>query len=872
VCGAALWLSGCAAGEVPTPAGKSALDYALALVKLYGWIAIPLALIGFFIYALTNKLIEKLVEWLVGRITKLLDKAANARETESSRQRDDAAALRGYLEHILSHHQTLNLRGIRSSRPLNLGLEELYIPLTTMGRHSEGRGETESEHGLPVRGRPLVISLPDLLARHTRLVILGDPGAGKTTFLSYLALTYARQRDGRWPNLMRERLGFNDNLLPVFLPLRDFARHIRVRCESGPVEAGPAVLLDFIVQHFAQWSLGLSAAFFTDPLEAGGCLVLLDGLDEVADFEERVLVREIVEAFVRRYPKNRYVLTCRLGGYRDAARLGSGFYECRVREFDGEEVACLARIWCLAVETAQAGALNLAVRHRAERQAIELLNAIERNPRVRALANNPLMLTVIALVHRYRATLPQRRIELYEECTELLLGHWDMGKEGEEAKWLAEYAGLEMPLEASEKRALLEPVARWYHEQRVTEAEADRVERLLAGRLTQSGEGGARQGPARARAFLRFLKERSGLFLEWEVGRYAFSHLTFQEYLTARDIAGEDGFAAFLLERLDDSWWREVILLSAAHLSLTSRARASQLVAAILAAGARYKAVWWKPVILAGECLIDIGPVRLDAKTWQDVLRGLTWIAERQTVPLNDRLRAVTVLGELGDPRLGATVSVPAGERPAQPGFEMDQLPVANAQFAQFIQAGGYRTRDYWSAAGWTFIQEERIERPRFWDDPLWNRPNYPVVGVSWYEAEAYARWAGGALPNEAQWERAAGRDAATRQTRQWPWGDEPAGERANTSDLHLDGTTPVGLFPQGASPCGALDMAGNVWEWCANPYGDAGNGGKDAQPLIALRGGSWRDELTLAGVGARDRARPTTREADIGFRLVWNE
>ena len=141
---------------------------------------------------------------------------------------------------------------------------------------------------------------------------------------------------------------------------------------------------------------------------------------------------------------------------------------------------------------------------------------------MRALANNPLMLTVIALVHRYRATLPQRRIELYEECTELLLGHWDMGKEGEEAKWLAEYAGLEAPLEASEKRALLEPAARWYQEQRITEAETGQVERLLAERLTQGGEGGSRQGLAHARSFLRFLKERSGLFMEWEVGRYAF--------------------------------------------------------------------------------------------------------------------------------------------------------------------------------------------------------------------------------------------------------------------------------------------------------------------------------------------------------------
>ena len=195
---------------------------------------------------------------------------------------------------------------------------------------------------------------------------------------------------------------------------------------------------------------------------------------------------------------------------------------------------------------AQAGAETVAIRHKAERQATDLLNAIERNPRIRDLATNPLMLTVISLVHRYRATLPQRRVELYEECTELLLGHWDMGKEGEEAKWLAEYAGIEIQLDASEKRTLLEPVARWYHEHRVTMAEQWQVEQLLAERMAQvtlpAAAVGQSQARSQAKDFLVFLDERSGLFQEWEVGQYAFTHLTFQEYLTARDIASEDDY------------------------------------------------------------------------------------------------------------------------------------------------------------------------------------------------------------------------------------------------------------------------------------------------------------------------------------------
>ena len=887
--GIGLLLTACRApqGEVPIPPGDNPFSYMMAWLQQYGPIGIVAGLALLLLYVFVNRGFEWGIDSIFNRAKEKVDEIQAVHEHEN--QHD--AAIDAYLTHVLSHHRALNLRGIRSSQPIQLSLEDIYVSLSTVNRQRPGDSlSAEEEERLPVRGRPLVIQLNELMPRHTRLVILGDPGSGKTTFLSYLALTYARHLAGRWPNLMRERLGYTEELLPVLLPLRDFARHIRVRCEHGIVEPGPALLLEFIQQHFEQWSLNLPDDFFTISLKDGKCLLLLDGLDEVAEYEERVFVREVVEAFVARYPQNRYVLTSRIGGYRDAARLASGFFECRIRDFDGNDVKRFAAAWNLAIEAAQTGAKTVAVRHKAKRQTTDLLNAIERNQRIRALATNPLMLSVIALVHRYRATLPQRRVELYEECTELLLGHWDMGKEGEEAKWLAEYAGIEIQLDASEKRTLLEPVARWYHEHRVTEAEQWQIEQLLAERMVQitlpTAVVARSQARVQARDFLRFLDERSGLFQEWEVGQYAFTHLTFQEYLTARDIASEDNYVDQIVSHLDENWWKETILLTAAHLSLTSRTRASQLVRAILVAGVKRREDWWRAVMLAGECLIDIGQYRIEAKLWEDVVNGLIWIAEHQLAGLNDRFKAVSVLGELGDPRLGAVITVPgsdfyfAANEQRQSlfleRFEIDRLPVTNTQFTDFIESGGYRTREYWSEEGWSFIQSEEIEKPRFWDDPLWNRPNYPVVGVSWHEAQAYARWAGGALPIEAQWAKAAGWDAEKGRTRKWPWGDEMLPLQANASDTKIDSTSPVGLFPGGASPCGALDMAGNVWEWCAGSYWDtddrAANGSAATAQAKALRGGSWRDDLNLATTGSRDRAHPTARELDIGFRLAWVE
>ena len=885
-------LAGCVSpqGDVPMPPGDSPFSYMVTWLQQYGVIGLLAGLALLLLYAFVNRGFEWFVDHFFNRAREKVDEI----HAEHEHADQQVTATQSYLRHVLSHHLSLNLRGIRSSQPIQLSIEDIYISLTTVNQsqHAEPFAPDSADPGeerLPVRSRPLVVHLKELMTRHPRLVILGDPGAGKTTFLSYLALTYARHLDGRWPDMMRSRLGYSEDLLPILLPLRDFARHIRVRCERGIVEPGPTLLTEFITAHFSQWNLNLPDDFFSLPIEQGGCLLLLDGLDEVADYEERVFIREAVETFVARYPENRYVLTSRIGGYRDAARLASGFFECRVREFDGEDIKRFATTWNLAIEVAQAGAATVAIRHKADRLASDLLNAIERNQRIRALATNPLMLTVIALVHRYRATLPQRRVELYEECTELLLGHWDMGKEGEEAKWLAEYAGIGVQLDASEKRTLLEPVARWYHEHQVTVAEQWQVEQLLAERMAHMTLPAAvvtqSQARTQAKDFLTFLDERSGLFQEWEVGQYAFTHLTFQDYLTARDIASEDDYIEQIVSHMDDSWWKRTILLTAAHLSLTSRSRASQLVRALLVAGIKRKSAWWRAVILAGECLVDIGKYRIDPKLWEDVVNGLTWISEHQSIGLNDRLTAVTVLGELGDPRLGAVVTIPGSEfefesdgqvrTMFQERFEIDRLPVANAQFADFIDSGGYRTRDYWSEEGWGFISREEIERPRFWDDPQWNRPNYPVVGVSWYEAEAYARWAGGVLPTEAQWVKAAGWEPQPGQMRNWPWGNEILPERANVADTKLNGTSPVGLFPSGASPSGVLDMAGNVWEWCAGPYwsGEAPeNGSAAAAHSKALRGGSWRDDVNLTMVGSRDRAHPTVRELDIGFRLAWVE
>ncbi len=223
----------------------------------------------------------------------------------------------------------------------------------------------------------------------------------------------------------------------------------------------------------------------------------------------------------------------------------------------------------------------------------------------------------------------------------------------------------------------------------------------------------------------------------------------------------------------------------------------------------------------------------------------------------------VTTSGML---KLDKMVEIPAGgflygdnkeKRTIVTPFLIDVYPVTNALFERFIQAGGYDNENLWDENGLKWKHEMNIHRPKYWEDTQFNRPEQPVVGVSLYEAQAYARWADKELPTEEQWERAArGTDG-----RKYPWGDEFDIEKANTEESGISRTTRVTRYPNGTSPDGCYDMAGNVWEWTRSFY-------DEDQDAYALRGGSWDSSRSYARCAIRVKD-PGERFYEIGFRCV---
>jgi iron(II)-dependent oxidoreductase len=218
--------------------------------------------------------------------------------------------------------------------------------------------------------------------------------------------------------------------------------------------------------------------------------------------------------------------------------------------------------------------------------------------------------------------------------------------------------------------------------------------------------------------------------------------------------------------------------------------------------------------------------------------------------------------------------------------FRIDRFPVTNAEYAGFVDSGGYSIPEVWSEQGWSWREREKVEHPFSWvPGRPWRvrglfgdrflDPSEPVWGVSWHEADAYARWAGRRLPTEAEWEKA----ARGTEGRRFAWGDEePRPEHGNFGS-RVGRVTPVGAFPEGASPSGCMDMAGNVWEWTATefnaypgfrafPYPEYSELWFDGDHCVA-KGGSWATAAPILRASFRNFYRRGFRVHFIGFRCV---
>ncbi|MGF1517513.1 MAG: tetratricopeptide repeat protein [Nodosilinea sp.] len=396
----------------------------------------------------------------------------------------------------------------------------------------------------------------------------------------------------------RETLG--QGRWPIYFKIADYAEQLESYPDLG--------LLDYLQRFYGSWEDyfdgGAASALSIKLLELmkrGNCLILLDGLDEVFDQDSRRQIVGCINEFAEQFGhNNKLIVTSRIAGYQEV-KLASRFTEFTITDMSDDQVSEFLHRWCRAVEQAQKPDATAEQQERAgDRQAEQILSDIQKNAGVKRLTTNPLLLTILALIHRNGEQLPARRVKLYELAVQTLTADWQLSKK------LPNMQKVLLP--EGEIVGLLAPLAYWMHEEKpsgqVTHGE---VVEQLAPRLAElRGEApDSAEILGAVEEFLRRVRETTGLFVERAPDVYGFMHLTFEEYFAARDIA--DRSLEQMLVIIQQHWreprWVEPILLALAYFGSYSPRQFNQLIEQLFEGLATYQPVLGQDEIklLGGE-------------------------------------------------------------------------------------------------------------------------------------------------------------------------------------------------------------------------------------------------------------------------------
>lgn len=789
-----------------------------------------------------------------------------------------------YLNYVLEQVSPLGLSGVvrqsASEAETRLNLSAVYTALLT--QVSKEKLAELPEKALHLR--PLEemvwdkqVSVVESLNEHDHMVLLGDPGSGKSTFVNFVALCLAgeslRHEDANLIALTQPLLVDDErrahgkkpepqhwdhgSLIPIRVILRDFAaRGLPPTSQTASADH----VWNFIESELSIASLGEFAALLKKELRDQGGLILFDGLDEVPKAEHRRnQIRSALEGFSAAFPRCRFLVTSRTYAYQKQDWKLKGFEEVILAPFTKMQIANFVERWyehivLLRGQNLEDGKIKAEI----------LKRAIFTSERLMSLAERPLLLTLMASLHAWRGgTLPDKRERLYADAVDLLLERWESQRIVRDPKnnaqvvqpSLAEW----LKVDRDKMRDLLNQLAYEAHAgQSELTGTADVTEAaLISGLMNLSQNPDVK--PAR---LIEYLSDRTGLLIPRGVGVYTFPHRTFQEYLAACYLTDHDyPDLVAKLARTDPNRWREAALLAGAKAASGAAVFALWSLVDVLIPerdNAEGSEKYWGAQI-AGQAVIEIADLEKVSDSTQtkiDRLRvRLLEIIEGNQLSAFERVQAGVNLAILGDPRFTPDlwylpnnemlgfIHIPAGkflmgsddkDKQAQeseklqhtvvlPDFWIAKFPVTVAQFRVFTEATKYSFG--------------------FWNYNL--VATQPIVAVTWYEALEYTKWLDNelsqyaekkiqfnlknsfwnglaegklhvTLPSEAEWEKSGrGIDG-----RIYPWGNDFDPEKGNSSETKIGDLSVVGCFPAGASPYGLQDMSGNVLEWTRSLWG----------------------------------------------------
>ncbi len=793
----------------------------------------------------------------------------------------DDLAYRQWLQKDMEH---IDIQGIGETRgkaivfPILTLYTELYV--------QTGLTNLDLEQGR-MKGQKRV-SLTQMVESTRSLVIMGDPGSGKTTFLRFIA--------------QRESI-YEKKFLPIYLRLSDiydFATREKVDLSSN-------VLIKYFSSICAREKIRNTERDIEAKAESGQILWLLDSLDELPSEQSREEIVNLIEKAARRWDKCKFVMTSRPLPIKSKV-IPMGFEYVGIDYWTEEDIKNFLKAWTSVLYPNSS-------EDKIRRHWGALLSTITGRADLRSLSKNAVMVTAMAVVHYNERKLPEGRADLLESLIYWLL----------RAKHRSPQSTYATPKFIEER----------YREIALAMLEAEggrkrRVGTLWAAQvIAHNFEGETTK--IKLESALEFLSREeteTGVLVKRGQGDLEFWHLSFLEYLAAKEIAGKtddihQGWWAKLKNHLEEPEWREVLIFVPACLNRLGRDRVDLFFDRL---GSEFtgKSLTTKAKIVAlGGCILRdlklVGYSLNNIQSWSNIMTEVMPLfePEGQDIPLEIKYDAAVAYGLGGDDRLrnfdetwvkisggrflmGAQSQSPSSfnfddvaadwESPvievSVPSFEIRKYPITAQEFAEFFEDGGYITEGLWSPKGLEWKNNTGITGPLDWEDQLLT-PNCPITGVSWYEAEAYCKWLTSRdlrpteyrLPTEAEWEYAARFSLGAGQ--RFPWGNTiTPGEKveANCAWSGLRKKTPIGLFYKCITKNGIVDLFGNVEEWCLDSWSPDHSKrprlgslplSDSSQPANVVRGGSTIRFPKLCRPTYRSRIWKDQRYHPVGFRPI---
>lgn len=707
------------------------------------------------------------------------------------------------------------------------------------------------------------IDLDALLSYSGNFVIVGRAGSGKSTLLKRLALLFAQ--DFVSDTFETHQYFSREIFVPIYISLGEFD----LRCSKEPkkYERNPKGFLMFVEDSFTDWyPEKIAVGFLGDLIKNGKACLLLDGLDEVINYKHRGEVRDIIESLAKHYSGNKIFVTIRDTAYnRSVSMFRSGFHKAIIRNFKQEQWESLIHRLYIGL-----GGNTKSAREQANR----LIKKVKENPKLISLITTPLVVWILSFLGYAKQDLPNQRYQLYKAYVDLLLT--ERLKEEENIyflnndKWSLQdkelyltYIGFRIHCENEKRREEGDASLISIHREEL-------ILDMLAPFIRDVKGVDKSQAECEARRFIDFILERSGLLFLQEENVSFGSHLVIQEFLSASYLANHlrntaKDWKDFVENNVGKEWWREVLLFVAGCLSNRPGQFEKYLLGEIANLQEK-KETYAYGVSWAGLALIEVSEKDkgVYSQVQNQIKKRLLDVVDIKEISIAARVEAGDILGSLGDDRFSGELLLPEFVC-INPGSKNEsklyfaKYPTTNSMYSKFVDSGGYSQGEWWVEAEadgvWksegTIIDSnypatKHRKLPFYWDHHQFNKPNQPVIGITWYEALAYCRWLTQMLirehelergheirlPSIAEWEYAA---SGSDRERLYPWGDVWHDDCANTREINVERTTPVGIFPKGATPEGILDLAGNVWEWCLDSH--------LSPNLKSAKGGSWKSD-----------------------------